>query len=143
MCFSFDNLGGSNINVDRTIPEALALKRAGVHITITAVGDDMNPRELTAIASYPFEANIFWTPSQSGLSALIDDVSNSFCNGKNIIKYSCLSTGSCVMWAYIFCQISQNWGPPDIIILPRCKTKNRANWVLQIYHYDAHGIKTV
>ena len=97
MCFSFDNLGGSNINVDRTIPEALALKRAGVHITITAVGDDMNPRELTAIASYPFEANIFWTPSQSGFSALVDDVSNSFCNGKNIIIYSCLSTGSCVM----------------------------------------------
>ena len=39
-------------------------------------------------------------------------------------------------------QISRNWGPPDTVILLSLRTKILRIWVFQIYHFDAHGIKT-
>ena len=72
--------GGSNINADRTIREAVRLKEKGIHVTIVAVGDDMNPYELQGMASDPTFMNILWTLSYTGLPGLIDRAWSSTCN---------------------------------------------------------------
>ena len=77
--------GGSNINSELTIPEAIKLREKGVHISIIAVGDDMNEFELQGIASVPVDHNIVRSQSYQGLPEVLSASIRSTCNGKGIL----------------------------------------------------------
>ena len=64
--------GNSNINTVDTIPEAIQLREAGVHIFVIAIdySGDMYRQEVDEIASQPPHQNVFWVNDFSDLEGI-------------------------------------------------------------------------
>lgn len=64
--------GNSNINTVDTIPEAIQLREAGVHIFVIAIdySGDMYRQEVDEIASQPPHQNVFWVNDFSDLEGV-------------------------------------------------------------------------
>lgn len=73
--------GNSNINSEKTIPQAIEARVNGVHIIVIAIGTDVNRIELEGMASEPKNANIFTLNSINSLMSIKDQIVNSICNG--------------------------------------------------------------
>ena len=75
--------GNSNVDPSRTVPEAVALHQAGVHVITVSVGQMYNRSELRAIASRNGSlGNMFHADSYDRLGALASSVQAAICNGK-------------------------------------------------------------
>jgi len=74
--------GNSNVDSSRTVPEAIALHQAGVHVITVSVGHVYNQSELRAIASRNGTVgNMFHADSYDQLEALAASVQTAICNG--------------------------------------------------------------
>ena len=76
-------VGGANEETDKTPAEALALRKAGVHIVVVAVGDDMNLQMLKSIASFPYSENLLSVRRSRELPGIIEKAHKTVCNGKS------------------------------------------------------------
>ena len=74
--------GNSNINPDRTIPEAIAARVAGVHTIVVSVGTMLNMLELRGIASIPQEKNMYSVRSYNSLPSIVNNVVRATCDGR-------------------------------------------------------------
>ena len=75
--------GNSNVDSIRTVPEAVALHQAGVHVITVSVGQLYNRSELRAIASRNGSVgNMFHADSYDQLDALSSSVQATICNGR-------------------------------------------------------------
>ena len=73
--------GYSNIESDKTIPEAIENRVAGIHQIVATVENDPNNLEIKGLASDPDTANIFNVVRYSQLPSMIADVVQATCNG--------------------------------------------------------------
>jgi len=74
--------GNSNVDSIRTVPEAVALHQAGVHVITVSVGQLYNRSELRAIASRNGSVdNMFHADSYDQLEALSSSIQAAICNG--------------------------------------------------------------
>jgi len=74
--------GNSNVDSSRTVPEAVALHQAGVHVITVSVGRIYNQSELRAIASLNGSlGNMFHADRFDQLEALASNVQSAICNG--------------------------------------------------------------
>jgi len=74
--------GNSNVDSGRTVPEAVALHQAGVHVITVSVGQIYNQSELRAIASLNGSVgNMFHADRYDQLDALASSVQAAICNG--------------------------------------------------------------
>ena len=78
--------------------EANQAKRSGSHIMVVAMGQWLDMDELTAIASYPPEANIIRVDSYSDLIEYSGTIAGSICNSKYIARTT--SGGLCLSKAF-------------------------------------------
>ena len=74
--------GNSNINQQRTIPEAIEIRAAGVHVFTVSVGTFVNQIELKGIASQKQSDNMFNVSSFHGLPGLVSSMPGLVCNGE-------------------------------------------------------------
>ena len=75
--------GNSNINPERTVPDAIDVKiNTGVHMMVVSVGTLLNRLELEGMASSPTGANVFAVESINNLNSIIDVVISATFDGK-------------------------------------------------------------
>lgn len=72
----------SNVNPDRTLPDAIDLRNTGAYVIAVGVGSDLDILELRGIASQPHGSFLFSAPSQNDLPGLEDDIVLALCDGK-------------------------------------------------------------
>ena len=72
--------GEANVQADRTIPEAIESRIAGIHTIVIGVGKDLNIIEMEGIASYPSSQNIKIIDSFTKLNTLTGIVEAEMCN---------------------------------------------------------------
>jgi len=78
--------GNSNVDSERTLPEAVALHQAGVHVITVSVGQIRNETELRAIASLNGTlGNMFHAHSYDHLEALASAIPAAICNGQSTL----------------------------------------------------------
>ena len=81
MLFIITN-GNSN-NRERTINEARATRRDGVHIFVAIIGNWYQEQEINAMASYPYQQNVMKLPRWSNLDQGFKDKMRSLiCNSE-------------------------------------------------------------
>ena len=73
---------GSNNGIIKTSQEAVLLKQQGVHITILAVANAVNPYELSVIASNPTDEYVHWSTSYNEIMRLVEKGHKTTCNGR-------------------------------------------------------------
>ena len=79
--------GNSNVDSARTVPEAVALHQAGVHVVAVSVGRIYNATELRAIASRNGTVgNVFHADTYDQLDSLATAVQAAICNGQSAHK---------------------------------------------------------
>lgn len=91
--------GNSNINADRTIPDAIDARTKGVQVIVISVGSSVNELELRGIASAPEEDNVYLAQSYQDLGALSSKIVSSTCNGNNSVlcyrsSFVCFGSGN-------------------------------------------------
>ena len=94
--------GDSNINPERTIPNAIQARVNGIHLAVATMENDPDNLELKGIASDPDEANIFNVRRYSQLTEIVDDLVGITCDGKT--KTMCNITywiSRQTLWEYI------------------------------------------
>ena len=74
--------GNSNVESDRTIPEAIENRIAGIHQIVATVENDPNNLEIKGLASDPDTANIFNVDRYSQLHSMVAGVVQATCNGR-------------------------------------------------------------
>ena len=80
--------GGSNVNSELTMPEAVSLKNRGGRVVVVAVGDSINLYELMGMASEPTGSHLFLSTSFDSLFNLVVDTIGATCDGKCNMCYS-------------------------------------------------------
>ena len=80
--------GVSNINSGRTIPEAQAAHRDGIHIYAIGIGLS-DTRELDSIATPPARDNSFVVNDFDELSFLHQVIFASICPGEQLVQVQC------------------------------------------------------
>ena len=76
--------GNSNVDSSRTVPEAVALHQAGVHVISVSVGQIYNASELRSISSRNGTVgNMFHADSYDQLEAFASSVQAAICNGQS------------------------------------------------------------
>lgn len=73
--------GQSNVNHELTIPEARALKSAGVTIITVAVGFTSETSELVGLTSPPVSQNLIYVEDYESLDKLKDQLIDPLCTG--------------------------------------------------------------
>lgn len=74
--------GESNVNDQRTIPEAIEARINGIHILAVVVGNNHRSLEIKGIASDPDEENILNVDRFSMLETIKDRLVTAVCDGK-------------------------------------------------------------
>ena len=74
--------GQSNVNHELTLPEARALKSAGVTIITVAVGFTSETAELVGLTSPPVSENLIYVTDYESLDKLKDQLIDPLCSGK-------------------------------------------------------------
>ena len=74
--------GQSNVNHELTLPEARALKSAGVTIITVAVGFTSETAELVGLTSPPVSENLIYVTDYESLDKLKDQLIDPLCTGK-------------------------------------------------------------
>jgi len=78
--------GNSNVDSGRTVPEAVALHQAGVHVITVSVGQMYNQSELRAIASRNGTVgNMFHAERYDQLETLASSIHTAICNGQSTL----------------------------------------------------------
>jgi collagen type VI alpha len=88
--------GASNIQEDRTVPQAVVDRISGIHIISVAVGKSIDMVELRGIASFPSEQNVLTVDSFRDLMTLKDRVTTAMCDENDECRSNpCLNGGRC------------------------------------------------
>jgi len=81
--------GNSNVDSARTVPEAVALHQAGVHVITVSTGRMYNETELRAIATRNGTVgNVLHADSYDELDQLASAVHHAICNGQSVTNPS-------------------------------------------------------
>jgi len=72
--------GNSNVDSDRTIPEADAARQRGIELFAVAVGDRSNAAEMADIASDPDSEHLLRMRSESELTSTASRLLDLLCN---------------------------------------------------------------
>ena len=70
----------SNVATERTIPESVATKNAGIRLMAVGVGADANDVEVNAISSNPDSENSFIARSSTQVDSVVDGILRQLCN---------------------------------------------------------------
>ncbi len=73
--------GNSNINEDRSIPDAIDMRVNGAHIIVIAIGTQLNMLELKGIASQPIQRTLFTIDSIRNLPTISNNIVAATCDG--------------------------------------------------------------
>jgi len=93
--------GAANLDVDRTLPNAIEARNDGILLVAVSVGLDANIALLAAIVTRPPEAHLFVLMSSSRLSGYLDQVIDATCNNINeCLANPCQSGGTCIDKVY-------------------------------------------
>ena len=76
--------GCTNIDPDRTVPNALAAKAGGNHMISIGIGGNTNEVELRAMASDPQSENVLFADSWTDLPGIVDGLVAATCNGDDL-----------------------------------------------------------
>lgn len=101
-----DNPGAVNVAIvltdgksdvrEETMSEAVATRKAGVHLVAVGVGSSVEEEELRGIASDPDEANVFLVKDFLALTGIIGPMLEAICNSQNECESNpCQNGGSC------------------------------------------------
>lgn len=74
--------GRATVNPDRTLPEAIETKLAGVHIVVAAAEQSDTSLELKGIASDPDAANLFAVDNFQDMPTIAPNVVSATCNSE-------------------------------------------------------------
>ena len=77
--------GVSNVNQERTIPEAQSLKAAGIVIVTVAIGVESETSELVGLTSTPVNENLMYAEDYGSLGKLKDELIEPLCTGTNYL----------------------------------------------------------
>ncbi|XP_060566778.1 uncharacterized protein LOC132725621 isoform X26 [Ruditapes philippinarum] len=89
--------GQSNVNHELTIPEARALKAAGVTIITVAVGFTSETSELIGLTSPPVSENLIYVQNYESLNQLKNQLISPLCTDSNLCrKKPCQNGGVCM-----------------------------------------------
>ncbi len=83
--------GASNIQTTETVPEALAVKIAGIKTFVIGIGSNLDIIELEGIASSPLDSFLMYV---TNFQALVD-------SSINILGTACYASSKSVMWLLI------------------------------------------
>lgn len=68
---------------EATLKEAFETKKEGLHTIVVSVGTWLDKEELTNMASYPYQNNVFGVVNANGLSGIKDRLREVICNSKS------------------------------------------------------------
>ncbi|CAD5114775.1 DgyrCDS3819 [Dimorphilus gyrociliatus] len=89
--------GQSNVNPEKTVPEAITDRVSGIHITVATIGDGTNKLEIKGIASSPDFSNVFTVDKYEKLPSMISSIVGSTCDETNECSSSpCRNGGRCI-----------------------------------------------
>lgn len=76
------NLAGKSNVRDQTLAEAVAARKAGIHIVAIGVGPSIEVTELNGMASDPDSSNVYVVKDFYALTRIMVDLLNGICNSK-------------------------------------------------------------
>jgi len=89
--------GAANLDVDKTVPNAIDVHNADILVIAVSVGFDANTALLSAIVTRPPERHLFVLLSADDLEGAVDDVVDATCNSENdCLPQPCQNAGQCV-----------------------------------------------
>ena len=89
--------GAANLEVDRTVPNAIDAHNAGILVIAVSVGFDANTALLSGIVTRPPERHLFVLLAAKDLADAVDRVVNATCNRINeCLPQPCQSGAPCV-----------------------------------------------
>lgn len=89
--------GFATVNRERSLPEAIAARIAGIHIMVAAPEGNVNNLEYQGIASDPDSQNIFTVGSYNNLNTIVTPVVNAMCDDANECNSNpCQNGANCV-----------------------------------------------
>ncbi len=77
---------GKSNNMDDTLSEAVATRKAGIHIVTIGVGSSVGEFELNSLASDPDSRNMYRIRDFNALVGILDDVLEGTCNSMYLIS---------------------------------------------------------
>lgn len=86
--------GQSNVNHELTLPEARALKNAGVTIITVAVGFTSETTELVGLTSAPVSQNLIYVTDYESLDKLKDQLIDPLCTDSNLCRNNPCQNGA-------------------------------------------------
>lgn len=69
---------------ERTLQEAVEVRKAGIHLSVIGVGSSIRPAELKGIATDPDDKNVYTVKDFNALTGIIETLLNDVCNGEFI-----------------------------------------------------------
>jgi len=95
--------GNSNVNMEDTIPAAVACRNLGITLIPFAVGTDVNTFELRNLASLPYSKTIHTVKSMYDFSSIKNDMIGSICDNVTECSTSpCKNAGQCSSLAHMY-----------------------------------------
>ena len=74
--------GNSNVNPERTIPNAIDARVKGINVIVVSIGTLLNMLELRGLASMPIKANMHEAKSWRNLESMPTPIIKNMCDGK-------------------------------------------------------------
>ncbi|KAK2165643.1 hypothetical protein LSH36_47g02029 [Paralvinella palmiformis] len=88
---------GKSNNRKRTLEEAVATRKAGIHIVVIGVGSSIEEEELRGIATDPDDDNVFIVKDFYALTKVLTPLLTSVCNRENDCSVNpCKNGGTCI-----------------------------------------------
>jgi len=89
--------GAANLDVDKTLPNAIEARNDGILVIAVSVGLDANLALLSGIVTRPPERHLFVLMSSRALPGILDDVTHATCNDVDeCLPRPCQNNGRCI-----------------------------------------------